>query len=200
MRVEVVSRVSEVFHASVSKALESFPPYYEALDTTIALGPRLKSIFPDIKAEWRHLSMFHRGATNTIGLAEYRRIESASGRLAKNNYAAEGIAHESGHAFDLRVLGNVASREYFSLNPAQPFLAAWHMDMKRLEAAPQLVDGLHPIFRRHMKPDGSGSKETFAELWANHHGYSALRQFNIDDIRPYWPNSSAVLKECIAGL
>lgn len=143
--------------------------------------------------------MMHRGATNTIGFAEFGRRSATEG-LEKNVRIAEGIAHETGHVFDLRVFGSFAEEKYFSLQDNGPFMAAWEKDMAYLKENPQLYKDLDQAFLRHMKPGGFGTKETFAELWANAHGYSALIHLGISDIRPLWPHAIKVVEECIHSL
>ena len=200
MKVEVRSRVSDEFYEQVKRAVASFPSYYDRLNTTIALAPRIKNIFPDMRSDWHHLGMMHRGATNTIGLSEYRRSPSALACLGKNVRIVEAIAHETGHAFDLRGFGDGENMDYFSLKPDQPFLKAWKADLADLLKQPELYSSLDIQFQRHMEPDGRGTKETFAEIWANAHGHSALAHVGIDDIRPYFPECTAVVEDCVRSL
>lgn len=200
MKVIVKSRVSDEFLVSVEQGLASFPDYYQRLDTTIALGPRLKSVFPDLEDEWRHLMMSHQGRTNTIGLAEFGRSPAPDRPLSKNTRISEGVAHETGHVFDRRVFGNAERIEYFSVRENGPFLPAWEADLQYLEANVHLYENLDEQFKRHMKPGGRGAKETFAEVWANAHGYSALKHRGIYDIRPLWPRCTEVVQDCIRSL
>lgn len=200
MKINISSRVSEEFHEQVKTALASFPDYYSCLDTTIALGPRIKSIFPDIRADWRNLVMMHRSKTNTIGFAEYGRTPSLSPFLRKNTRTADGIAHESGHVFDLRVFGHAEKREYFSLRENGSFMQAWEADVAYLESHPECYSSLDKQFSRHMVRGGFGTKETFAEIWANAHGYSALHHVGIEEIKSYFPRSASVIDACIDSL
>lgn len=200
MKVEVRSRVSDEFYEQVKRAVASFPSYYDRLNTTIALAPRIKNIFPDMRSDWHHLGMMHRGATNTIGLSEYGRFLTDCPRLFKNGSIVEAIAHETGHAFDLRVFGDGDNLEYFSLQPDQPFLKAWQADLADLLEQPQSYSSLDIQFQRHMEPDGRGTKETFAEIWANAHGHSALSHVGIDDIQSYFPRSAQIVHDCIRSL
>lgn len=197
VKIVIKNRVSEEFRKEVESALDSFPSYYNLLETTIALGPRIKNIFPDIRSDWRNLVMMHRGATDTIGLSEYGRCSDPP-FLVKNTCIAEGIAHETGHAFDLRVFGDVANWDYFSLQPDQPFLEAWESDIADLLDKPELYASLHKEFQRHLKTDGSGTKETFAELWTNAHGHSALNHVGISEIQSYFPRSAKIVEDCIS--
>lgn len=200
MKVEVRSRVSDAFYEQVRCAAASFPSYYNRLNTTIALGPRIKNIFPDIGSDWRDLVMMHRGATDTIGLSEYGRSCSAHPFLVKNTRIIEGIAHETGHAFDLRIFGDAENWDYFSLQPDQPFLKAWQADLVDLLDKPEVYESLDFQFQRHMQPDGRGTKETFAEIWANAHGHSALSHVGIPEIQSYFPRSAQIVHDCIVSL
>lgn len=200
MKIVICSRVSEEFHEHVQTAISSFPDYYHRLDATIALGPRIKTIFPDIRADWCNLVMMHRSKTNTIGLAEYGRTPSLSPFLRKNTRIAEGIAHESGHIFDLRVFGHAENREYFSLRENGSFMQAWEADVTDLELHPERHAFLDKQFSRHMVRGGFGTKETFAEIWANAHGYSALRHVGIEEIKSYFPRSTSIVEACIDSL
>ncbi len=200
MNIVVSSRVSEEFYNAVHEGCNSFPAYYSRLNTTIALGPRLHSVFPDLRKDWRHLVMMHRGRTDTIGLAEYGRSPAPDRPLSKNTRIAEGIAHETGHVFDFRVFGNAEQKAYFSLREDGPFLSAWVADLADLQAHPELYESLDVQFARHMKRGGSGTKETFAETWTNEHGYSSLKHRGINDIRPLWPRCTEVVQDCIQSL
>lgn len=204
MKVEVVSRVSKDFKIAIGDAISSFPDYFSQLNTAIALGPRLKSIFNDVDGEHRSLVMLYRGKTDTIGIAEYGRGYQ-SGRLFRNfstnNHILESIAHETGHAFDRYIFGDGTRQGYFSVQEDKPFYRAWVKDLEKLNDNPDLYSKLSAQFSRFLEIDDCyGARETFAEIWTNSHGYSAMKSLGIDDIRLFWPRCTEIVEDCIASL
>lgn len=202
MDIYVTDNVSEDFYNAVKDARNKFPDYVQALGTPIFLGHTLIDISQSLRGSymlWKFRSAMYKSGSNEIYMGEYSR-DFKSGKLEKNKSIAAGIAHEVGHAFDRVVFNNPKKSMAYSMNPEHAFLHAWSRDLEELKENPSIWCDLDPEFTRHMESDGSGVRETFAEIWANAHGYCTLQPHGIEDIRPLWPECTEIVEFCIGSL
>lgn len=192
--------LSAAFMAEVSAAIDAVPSYMQGVlhENPVVVFPLMSDAFPELEGtDWEHKDAGYFPGVGHIVLSEYF-IRRETGALEKNFRVSPNIYHESGHAIDLTVLGDGEYPQgYYSVQPDSPFLKAWQNDRRRLLDNPKLYQDLDKVFETFLKEAPFGVKETFAELWAHEHGFSTMVRRGISDMRPLWPQCSAVIKDIV---
>ncbi len=198
MKILVLDNVSDKFVKAIQSTLATFPEYIRKAPVELWLSKTIYDLRPDLDEDkWDGIPMLYNSSNNHIIISEFYR-SSVTNRWRKNPEIGAAIAHESGHFFDDKVFGTSCGHKgYFSTDPEREFLRAWQADLSNLKRHPERTGNLDEIFNRHMEGDGFGARETFAELWSNTHGHSALLSYNIQSIRAEWTKCAAIVERLV---